>query len=83
MFDSLLPASAEWQSRQLVVTPELLGLRSVGDCQQRALALGLTPLPRLPYRQEYWRLDILLQWSRNNGLDQLPKLGHGTHQHDR
>jgi hypothetical protein len=52
MFDFLHPASADWQSRQLVVTPELLGMRSVGDCQERALKLGLTPLPRLPYRQE-------------------------------
>jgi hypothetical protein len=83
MFDPLLPAGAEWQSRQLVVTPELLGLRSVGDCQQRALQLGLTPLPGLPYRQEYWRLDILLQWSKNNGFDRLPMLGRGNHSQDR
>jgi hypothetical protein len=82
MFDFLRPASAEWQSRQLVVTPELLGMRSVGDCQQRALQLGLTPLPALPYRQEYWRLDILLRWSRTNGFDRLPLLGHSSH-HER
>ena len=28
--------AAEWQSRQLVVTPEQLGMRSVGDCRHRA-----------------------------------------------
>jgi hypothetical protein len=78
MFDFLLPASGQWQSRQLVVTPEQLGMHSVGDCQARVEQLGLTPLPRLPYRQEYWRLDILLQWSRLNGLDRLPVLGRGT-----
>ena len=37
-----------WQSRQVVVTPELLGMRSTGECQQRAEKLGLTPLPWLP-----------------------------------
>jgi hypothetical protein len=78
MFDFLLPASSQWQSRQLVVTPEQLGMHSVGDCQLRAEQLGLTPLPRLPYRQEYWRLDILLQWSKHNGLDRLPVLGRST-----
>ena len=78
MFDVLHPASAEWQSRQLVVTPEQLGMRSVGDCRQRAEQLGLTPLPGLPYRQEYWRLDILLRWSRGNGFEQLPMLGQGA-----
>ena len=67
-----------WQCRQLVVTPELLGMRSTGECQQRAEKLGLTPLPWLPYRQEYWRLDILLTWSRANGFDRLPVLGHGS-----
>jgi hypothetical protein len=80
MLDSLRPASSEWQSRHLVVTPEQLGMRSVGDCQIRVERLGLTPLPRLPYRQEYWRLDILLGWSRRNGLDQLPMLGRGAAQ---
>ncbi len=70
--------NCHWQSRQLVVTPELLGLRSTGECQQRAEKLGLTPLPWLPYRQEYWRLDVLLTWSRANGLDRLPALGHGS-----
>jgi hypothetical protein len=79
MFDFLHPASGDWQSRHLVVTPELLGMRSVGDCQERALKLGLTPLPWLPYRQEYWRLDILLQWSKKNGLTQLPMLGRANH----
>jgi hypothetical protein len=69
-----------WQSRQLVVTPEVLGMRSTGECQQRAVQLGLTPLPQLPYRQEYWRLDVLLMWSRANGLDRLPMLGHGSAQ---
>jgi len=64
-----------WQSRQVVVTPELLGLRSTGECQQRVEKLGLTPLPWLPYRQEYWRLDILMMWSRANGLECLPSLG--------
>jgi hypothetical protein len=49
----------------------------VGDCQERALKLGLTPLPWLPYRQEYWRLDVLLQWSKKNGFAQLPMLGRG------
>ena len=77
MFDFLHPASADWQSRHLVVTPEQLGMRSVGDCQERAQKLGFTPLPWLPYRQEYWRLDILLQWSKKNGLAQLPMLGRG------
>jgi hypothetical protein len=77
MPDSLLPPS-DWQCRQLVVTPEQLGMHSVGDCQLRAEQLGLTPLPRLPYRQEYWRLDILLQWSRCNGCDMLPMLGRGA-----
>jgi hypothetical protein len=69
---------SHWQSRQLVVTPELLGLRSTGECQQRAEKLGLTPLPWLPYRQEYWRLDVLLTWSRANGFERLPALGHGS-----
>ena len=69
---------SHWESRQLVITPELLGLRSTGECQQRAEKLGLTPLPGLPYRQEYWRLDVLLTWSRANGLDRLPALGQGS-----
>jgi hypothetical protein len=67
----------EWQSSQLVVTPEQLGLRSVGDCRDRAARLGLTALPTLPYKQEYWRLDELLAWSRGNGLEYLPTLGIG------
>jgi hypothetical protein len=69
-----------WQSRQVVVTPELLGLRSTGECQQRVEKLGLSPLPWLPYRQEYWRLDILMTWSRANGLESLPSLGQGFSQ---
>jgi len=68
---------AEWRSRQMVVTPEQLGLRSVGDCRNRAEQLGLTALPALPYRQEYWRLDDLLRWSRGNGFEYLPMLGLG------
>ena len=75
-----LSCGRQWQSRQLVVTPELLGLRSTLECQQRAEKLGLTPLPRLPYRQEHWRLDVLLTWSRSNGFDRLPVLGHGSGQ---
>jgi len=69
--------AAEWQSRQLVVTPEQLGMRSVGDCRSRAEELGLTALPVLPYRQEFWRLDTLLVWSRGNGFERLPMLGIG------
>jgi hypothetical protein len=79
--------ASHWQSRQVVITPELLGLRSTGECQQRAEKLGLTPLPWIPYRQEHWRLDVLLDWSRANGFDRLPALGHGSraalHSHDR
>jgi hypothetical protein len=78
MFDFQHPASGEWQSSQLVVTPEQLGMRSVGECQLRAQELGLTPLPLVPYRQEYWRLDVLLLWSKGNGFDHLPMLGRGT-----
>jgi hypothetical protein len=63
-----------WQSRQVVVTPELLGMRSTAECQLRADELGFTPMPSLPRRQEYWRLDALLTWSRANGLDRLPCL---------
>jgi hypothetical protein len=70
----------QWQSRQVVVTPELLGLRTALECHQRAEKLGLTPLPRIPYRQEHWRLDVLLTWSRANGFDRLPALGHGSGQ---
>ena len=81
MFDFFRPASGEWQTRHLVVTPEQLGMRSVEDCQRRVQQLGLTPLPRLPYRQEHWRLDILLVWSRRNGLDHLPILGRGATHH--
>jgi hypothetical protein len=64
-----------WRSSQMVVTPEQLGMRSVVDCRIRAEELGLTALPRLPYRQEFWRLDELLHWSRGNGFDYLPVLG--------
>ena len=71
---------SQWQSCQLVVTPELLGMRSTGECQQRAEKMGFTPLPLLPRRQEYWRLDVLLTWSRANGLDRLPWLGHAAPQ---
>ena len=67
-----------WRSRQLVITPEQLGMRSVVECQQRAERLGLTPMPLLPYRQEYWRLDRLLVWSRGNGLEFLPILGQSS-----
>ena len=74
MTDSVQPAP-EWQSRQMVVTPEQLGLRSVGDCRDRAARLGLTALPGLPHKQEYWRLDELLAWSRGNGFEYLPTLG--------
>jgi hypothetical protein len=69
--------AAEWQTRQMVVTPEQLGLRNVGDCRSRAEQLGLTALPVLPYKQEYWRLDELLLWSRCNGFEYLPMLGLG------
>jgi hypothetical protein len=34
-------------------------------------------LPGLPHKQEYWRLDELLAWSRGNGFDHLPTLGIG------
>jgi hypothetical protein len=34
--------SAEWRTRQMVVTPEQLGLRNVGDCRNRAEQLGMT-----------------------------------------
>jgi hypothetical protein len=71
-------AARRWKSRQLVITPELLGMRSTGECQQRAEKLGFTPLPWLPHRQEYWRLDVLLAWSRANGLARLPWLGPGS-----
>jgi len=70
-------SSAEWQSRQMVVTPEQLGMRSVGDCRSRAEQLGLTALPMLPHKQEFWRLDTLLLWSRGNGFEYLPMLGMG------
>ena len=66
---------AGWKSRQMVVTPEQLGMRSVGDCRTRAEQLGLTALPMLPYKQEYWRLDELLHWSHGNGFEYLPMLG--------
>ena len=69
--------TAVWQSRQIVVTPEQLGMRSVGECRHRAERLGLTALPWLPYKQEYWRLDELLHWSRGNGFEYLPMLGMG------
>lgn len=59
----------------MVVTPEQLGLRSVIDCRDRAQRLGLAELPSLPYRQEFWRLDELLTWSRGNGFEYLPTLG--------
>jgi hypothetical protein len=75
MLDFTPPA---WQSWQLVITPEQLGMRSVGECQERAERLGLTPLPQRAYRQEHWRLDALLAWSRGNGFDHLPVLGHIT-----
>jgi hypothetical protein len=78
MLAVLRPVTVGWRSRQLVITPEQLGMRSVGECQQRAEGLGLTPMPMLPYRQEYWRLDKLLAWSRHNGFDYLPLLGHGS-----
>jgi hypothetical protein len=55
-------------------------MRSIGECQQRAEKLGLTPLPWIPYRQEHWRLDVLLTWSRANGLDRLPSLAPGSAQ---
>jgi hypothetical protein len=71
------PRAAGWQSRQLVVTPEQLGMRSVGDCRNRAEQLGLTALPLLPRKQEFWRLDTLLLWSRGNGFEYLPMLGLG------
>ena len=73
-------AATQWRSRQVVVTPELLGMRSAGECQQRVEQLGLTPLPRLLYRQEHWRLDVLLAWSRANGFEYLPILGQGSAQ---
>jgi hypothetical protein len=66
-----------WLSRQLVVTPEQLGMRCVLDCRNRAEQLGLTALPMLPYKQEFWRLDALLLWSRGNGFEYLPMLGAG------
>ena len=75
--DDSLHHRAEWQSRQVVVTPEQLGMRSVGDCRTRAEQLGLTALPVLPYKQEFWRLDALLLWSRGNGFEYLPMLGVG------
>jgi hypothetical protein len=70
--------TTEWQSRQMVVTPEQLGMRSVGDCRNRAEQLGLTALPVLPHKQEYWRLDALLRWSRGNGFEFLPTLRIGV-----
>jgi hypothetical protein len=73
-------AAMRWQSRQFVVTPELLGMRSTQECDQRAAKLGLTSLPSLPSRQQHWRLDVLLAWSQANGLDRLPWLGQGAAQ---
>ena len=29
------------------------------------------------YKQEFWRLDTLLSWSRGNGFEYLPMLGVG------
>ena len=75
--------TSNWHSRQVVVTPEMLGMRSTGECQQRAQKLGLTPMPLLPYRQEHWRLDVLMAWSRANGFDRLPYLGSGAGQRPR
>lgn len=75
--EARLPCGSQWESRQVVVTPEMLGLRSTMECQQRAEKLGLTPLPLPPYRQQHWRLDVLLAWSRANGFDRLPALGRG------
>ncbi len=74
------PCGPQWESRQIVVTPEMLGLHSTAECQQRAEKLGLTAMPLLPSRQQYWRLDVLLEWSRANGLDRLPALGRGPAQ---
>jgi len=34
-------------------------------------------MPVLPYKQEFWRLDALLLWSRGNGFENLPMLGAG------
>ena len=75
--EARLPCGPQWESKQVVVTPEMLGLRSTGECQQRAEKMGLTPLPPPPYRQQYWRLDVLLEWSRANGFERLPALGRG------
>ena len=69
-----------WNCRQIIVTPRMLGLHSAAECGQRVEELGLTPLPTLPYRQEYWRLDVLLNWSRANGFEGLPMLGRGQAQ---
>lgn len=68
-------SNPKWHSRQIIVTPQMLGLHTAAECGQRAEKLGLTPLPALPYRQEYWRLDVLLTWARANGFDSLPMLG--------
>lgn len=70
----------KWHSRQIIVTPQMLGLHTAAECWQRAEKLGLTPLPALPHRQESWRLDALLIWSRANGFDCLPMLGRGRGQ---
>ena len=75
--DAALSCRPKWHSRQIIVTPQMLGLHTAAECGQRAAKLGLTPLPALPYRQEYWRLDVLLIWSRANGFDGLPMLGRG------
>ncbi len=69
--------SVAWESRQIVVTPEQFGMRSVGECRVRAEQLGFTPLPKVAHRQEHWRLDALLIWSRHNGLESLPRLSLG------
>jgi hypothetical protein len=55
-------------------------MRSTQECEQRAAKLGLTSLPSVPHRQQYWRLDVLLAWSQANGLDRLPWLGPGAAQ---
>ena len=78
--DAAASCRPTWHSRQIIVTPQMLGLHTAAECGQRAEKLGLTPLPALPYRQEYWRLDVLLTWSRANGFDGLPMLGRGQAQ---
>jgi hypothetical protein len=62
-------------ARQFVLPIEAaFGVIDVEVAARHVRRHGLSPLPRLEHiPSKRWRLDVLLDWARRNGLQRLPR----------